>query len=112
MLDDCENIFTNIAGPFIVECEDQGLYWKVDEKDNTLTATTTLQEASSFHIIPNEDMEEDPYDFYIGWEKTATSVTMSTTGSLKRKKKSANPKPSQSVLRYLQVKEGSEVTKE
>lgn len=66
-----------------------------------LTATEMFQGASLFHIIPNDD---DPFDFYIAWEKTSSTLTMGVTGSLKRKRKSISPvKKKDSVLRYLQV---------
>lgn len=93
-----------------MECEDEGLYWKVDEEDNTLTATKALPEASYFHIIPNEDVEyDDPYDFYIGWEKVTATLTVSSTGSMRRKRKSTVlEKGKDSVLRYLQVSENED----
>lgn len=99
----------SIAGPYIVECEDRELYWTVNEEDNSLTATKIIQAASFFHIIPNEDLDDDPFDFYIAWEKTPSILAKSGTGSMLRRKKSMQPaeKAKDHVLRYLQVKEGS-----
>lgn len=101
---------TPAAGPFLVECGDEGLYWKVEEESqiHVLTATKVRNDASFFHIMPNEDIEDDPYDFYIGWEKKGPGVTLitSSTGSLRRKKSTVNQTGKQAVLRYLQVDDG------
>ena len=81
----------------------------VDE-ENTLTATKNQQEASFFHIIPNEDVEDDPFDFYIAWEKSPAILAKSATGSMLRRRKltQSAEKPKDHVFRYLQVKEGSQ----
>ena len=95
-----------------MECEDQGLYWKVNEEDNSLAATEDLHDASFFHVIPNEDTDDDPYDFYIAWERTAEIVTMSRRGSImKRKPSTERQNKIEPVLRYLQVTEGNQDSK-
>ena len=83
----------------------------MNEEDNTLTATKIIQEASFFHVIPTEDVEDDPYDFYIAWEKQPATLARSMTGSMLRRRKSASTTPTEKgkdyVFRYLQVKDGS-----
>ena len=94
-----------------MECEDQELYWTVNEEDNTLTATKIIDEASFFHVIPTEDVEDGPYDFYIAWEKQPATLARSMTGSMLRRKKSTSTAVERGkdyVFRYLQVKDGSQ----
>lgn len=61
-------------GPYFISCDDARVFLKVvlDDKDHaSLYGTTTIEEASLFNIVLTDD-GANPYEFYIGWQKSET----------------------------------------
>jgi hypothetical protein len=90
---DIHIIYFSAARPYVVECGDAGIFWKVTS-DNSLTVTRNSEEASVFRIVSCDDTE-DKDDFNIGWRGETQQDIQELEGSDR-----ANSK----IMRYLEVK--------
>ena len=79
----------------MVECGDEGLYWKVDS-NKLLSVTRNFNRASIFHISPCDETE-DTDDFSVGWEGLTLQDIMD-------QEKSLMTPASRKITRYLEVK--------
>ena len=88
-------IYLSTACPYVIECSDEGMYWKVDA-DHTLTITRNFKQASVFHVIPH-DNSHYTNDFNIGWKGE-------TLQSVIDKEDAVGPDKTCKIMRYLDVK--------
>ena len=88
-------IYLSTACPYVIECSDEGMYWKVDA-DHTLTITRNFKQASVFHVIPYDD-SHDTNDFSIGWKGE-------TLQSVIDEEDVVGPDKTCKIMRYLDVK--------
>ena len=79
----------------MVECGDEGLYWKVDS-NKLLGVTRNFNGASIFHIIPCDETDHTD-NFSVGWEGLTLQDIMDQEKSLKTP-------ASSKITRYLEVK--------
>ena len=72
------------------------MYWKVSSDDYILTITEDINQASVFHIIPDEETEE-PFDFSIGWQGQTQQDIQEDKGFVDKGFRHTN------IMRYLEV---------
>ncbi len=85
-----------IAGPFLIECGDEQMYWKIDLDRHNVTITTDVKEASAFHIILCDDTDE-AFDFFIGWRGE-------TQDDCIKEDKTVSKADCKKMMRFLEVK--------
>ena len=59
-------------GPYLISCHDGTIFLKVvqDENDHAFVYATTKTEDTSYFYIVLTDDGNNPYEFYIGWQKS------------------------------------------
>lgn len=97
-------LFMLTAGPYLIACgAKSNIFWKVnsDEETYSIGATTDLNQASLFYILPDDDGKH-VYEFRIGWK-----ITSSRERLIKRTKSILHPdtvSDLEPLCRYLDAK--------
>jgi hypothetical protein len=76
----------------VIECGDEDMFWKVDN-NYSLTATRNPKQASVFHIVACDEMD-DTDNFNIGWQGQ----------TLEDIERQGSPITPAKIMRYLEVK--------
>ena len=73
---------THIAGPYLIACNDDRIFWTVNPDNNyAVEATRDIRHASAFFVFPNEDGGH-PYEFIIGYYGDSRRVLKRTKSVL------------------------------